>query len=92
MIIKYRGYKFKGYNKPIISRAKNKKKVVLAKSGNRIKLIHFGDKRMQDYRQHKNKLRRKNYLSRSAGIRDGSGKLTLNNKLSANYWSRKVLW
>ena len=31
-------------------------------------------------------------LARSGGIRDKSGRLTKNNKNSANYWSRKILW
>ena len=56
------------------------------------RLIHFGDASMQDYRQHGDAERRKNYLNRSAGIRDKNGNLTKNNKNSSNYWSRKILW
>ncbi len=56
------------------------------------KLIHFGDANMQDFRQHKDEKRRKSYLARSGGIRNKAGKLTANDKNSANYWSRKVLW
>lgn len=33
-----------------------------------------------------------NLCARSFNNRDGSGKLTRNNPLSANYWSRRVLW
>jgi hypothetical protein len=47
---------------------------------------------MQDYLQHKDLNRRRNYLTRSEGIRDGSGRLTYNNIFSANYWSRRILW
>ena len=36
--------------------------------------------------------RRKSYCARSAGIKDGSGKLTKDNKESANYYSRRYLW
>lgn len=90
--IEYRGHTFPGYNKPIDSWLPNKKKAVLAKEGDKVKLIHFGYKGMEDYTQHKDKDRRKNYLARSGGIRDKSGKLTANNKLSANYWARKILW
>ena len=56
------------------------------------RLIHFGDSNMQDFTQHKDEARRKNYCSRSGGITDKNGRLTANNKNSANYWSRKVLW
>jgi len=55
-------------------------------------LVRFGDKDYQDYTQHGDDIRRQNYLTRSAGIRDGSGRLTKDNPMSANYWSRRVLW
>lgn len=84
--IKYAGKTFPAYNKPIKSDRAGKKKMVLAKEGGKVKLIHFGDSSMQDYRQHRSKERRKSYCARSAGIKGGKG------KLSANYWSRKVLW
>ena len=35
------------------------------------RLIHFGDKKMKDFTQHHDKNRKKNYLTRSAGIKDG---------------------
>ncbi len=47
---------------------------------------------MKDFRQHKDKDRRKAYLARSAGIRNAKGKLTKNDKNSSNYWSRSYLW
>ena len=47
---------------------------------------------MQDFTQHKDKARRENYLKRSGGIKDKSGRLTADNKNSANYWSRTILW
>ena len=65
--------------------------VYVKKDGSK-KLIHFGDASMQDFTQHKDKQRKKNYLNRSAGIKDKSGNLTANNKNSANYWSRKINW
>lgn len=92
MPIEYRGKKFPGYNKPINSDDSKHKKMVLAKSGAQIKLIRFGFKGMSDFRIHKDPKRRANYLARSGGIKDKNGKLTKNNKLSANYWARKVLW
>ena len=53
------------------------------------KLIHYGDSKMG---QHPDDPKRKaSYCARSAGIKDGNGNLTKNNKNSPNYWSRK-LW
>jgi hypothetical protein len=86
MSIVYRGIKFPGYNKPRKSTRPGKKKMVLAKKGDKVKLVHFGDATMKDYTQHGSAKRRKSYLARSSGIK---GK---NDKFSANYWSRKVLW
>jgi len=79
--------------KPFKSTKQGKKGMVIVrgKEGKK-RLIHFGDSNMKDFRQHKDSARRKNYLERSGGIRDKDGKLTKNNKNSANYWARKVLW
>tara|TARA_R100001463_G_scaffold45413_1_gene93683 strand:+ start:850 stop:1095 length:246 start_codon:yes stop_codon:yes gene_type:complete len=74
---------------PVKSSRKGKKLKVLTPAG---KIIHFGDSSMKDFTQHKDKKRRENYCKRSAGIRDGNGKLTKDNKESANYYSRKFLW
>ena len=78
--------------KPFKSKAKGKKLSVYVMKDGKKKLINFGDSNMQDYTQHKDKERRKNYLARSAGIRDKQGNLTANNKNTSNYWSRKILW
>ena len=45
-MIDYRGEKFSGYNKPKNARTKTKKFAVLAKSGNKVKLIRYGDANM----------------------------------------------
>lgn len=90
--IKYAGRTFEAYNKPVPSDRPGKKKMVLAKKGDKVKLLHFGDSSMSDYTQHKNKKRRANYLARSGGIKNKNGELTKNDKLSPNYWSRKILW
>lgn len=88
----YRGKLFR-LNKPIKSTAKNKKMMVLASKTingeKRVKLIHFGAKGFGHNYSAKAKL---NYLKRSAGIRNKEGKLTKNDKWSANYWARKILW
>ena len=78
--------------KPRTSNKKGKKGMVYVMKNGKKRLIHFGDSNMQDFRQHKDQQRRKNYLNRSGGIRDKQGRLTKNNKNSANYWSRKILW
>jgi len=90
--IEYRGTTFPGYNKPIRSNRKGKKFMVLVKRGDRIKLVHFGQKGYEDFTQHKDKKRQKNYLTRSAGIRNKSGKLTKDDPFSPNYWARRKLW
>ena len=83
-------------NKPLYkpvqsSNPKKKGQVYVMKDGNK-RLIHFGDSSMKDFTQHKDPQRRKNYLTRSAGIKNKDGKLTKNDKNSANYYSRKYLW
>ena len=79
----YRGVTFPGFNKPRASTNPGKKKMVLAKKGDEVKVVHFGDSSMgHNY----SAAARKSYLARSAGIK---GK---DDKFSANYWARKVLW
>lgn len=50
--------------------------------------INFGQMGYQDFTRHKNKIRRHNYLTRTAGML-GNWK---HNKYSANNLSRKILW
>lgn len=89
----YRGEKFEGFNQPKNAPPGDKhKKVVLAKKGDEVKLVRFGLRGMEDFTQHKDPERRKNYLARSAGIKDKSGNPTKDDKFSANHWARKVLW
>jgi hypothetical protein len=88
--IEYHGHTFPGYNKPIDNKGGGKhKKVVLAKKGDKVKMIGFGHR---DYEHNYSAKAKKNYLKRSAGIKNKSGELTKNDKLSANYWARRVLW
>lgn len=78
-------------NHPYPSTRKDKKMMVFVKNPRtgRINTIHFGQR---GYRHNYSKSAREKYLKRSAGIKDKRGKLTKNDKLSANYWARKVLW
>ena len=79
--------------KPFVSKAQNKKYSVYVKSstGGK-KLIHFGDKRYEQYKDklghykskdHKDTTRRKAYYDRH-------GPAT--NKNTPKYWSHKILW
>ena len=77
---------YKPFNAPASS--KYKKMVYVKKDGKKRK-IGF---RLKGYKHNYSAKARKSYLARSAGIRDKSGKLTKNNKNSANYWARRVLW
>jgi hypothetical protein len=82
------------YYQPTKSFRKGKKfmvKVYLPKQ-DKDKIIHFGAKAYQDFTQHGSKERKRNYLTRSAGIRNKNGKLTKNDYTSPNFWSRRYLW
>jgi len=81
--------------KPVHSTNPKKKGMVwvrsaTAKSGK--KLLHFGDASMTDFKKGASAAQRKSYLARSGGIKNKEGKLTKNDKNSANYWSRRVNW
>ena len=60
-----------------------KKKVVLAKKGDQVKVVHFG---AAGYGHNYSDAARKSYLARSAKIKG------TDDKFSANHWARKVLW
>ena len=87
--VEYHGKTFPGYNKPIPSDKEGKKMMVLAKKGDDVRLLHFGAK---GYKHNYSPEAKQNYLSRSAGIRNGSGELTKDDPFSPNYWARRVLW
>lgn len=88
----YRGTLF-SLNKPIKSTAKGKKMMVLAtkrvQGERRVKLIHFG---ALGYGHNYSRKAKKSYLARSAQIKNKAGQLTKNDRWSANYWARKILW
>jgi hypothetical protein len=82
MAIEYRGKKFPGYNKPVKSDRPEKKGMVLAKEGEKVKLIHFGDSSMgHNYSPEA----RKSFKARHA-------KNIAKGKMSAAYWADKQLW
>ncbi len=87
--------------KPFVSRRKNKKYSVYVKIDGATRLIHFGDKRMQHFKDklghyksldHNDPKRRSSYRARASGIRNKSGELTFKDRNTANYWSYNTLW
>lgn len=91
MAIDYKGEKFAGYNKPKRTPGhKTKSHAVLAKEGDKIKLVRFGQQGVQGAGKNpttaKDKARKKSYYARH----NAQGKPTT--KLSAKYWSHKVKW
>ena len=90
MAITYRGERFSGYNKPKRTpNHKTKSHAVLAKSGETIKLIRFGQQGVsgagKNPQSAKDKARRKSFKARHA-------KNIAKGKLSAAYWADKVKW
>ncbi len=87
-MIEYRGEKFSGYNKPKRTPKASKSHAVLAKEGDKIKLIRFGQQGVSSAGKKtdaKSKARRKSFKARHAkNIKKG--------KMSAAYWADKVKW
>jgi len=92
MAIEYRGEKFAGYNKP--KRTPNhptKSHVVLAKEGNTIKMIRFGEQgastagKPKAGESDRMKAKRKSFKARH-------GKNIAKGKMSAAYWANKEKW
>jgi len=88
MTIKYRGETFSGYNKPKRTPKASKSHAVLAKEGDKIKLIRFGQQGVSGAgkkKDAKSAARRKSFKARHAkNIKRG--------KMSAAYWADKVKW
>jgi hypothetical protein len=90
-VISYRGEQFEGYNKPKRTPSNPKKShAVLAKEGDTVKLIRFGQQGVSGSPAKKgesaaDKARRASFKARHAGnIAKG--------KMSAAYWADKVKW
>jgi hypothetical protein len=90
MTVERGGVKFSGYNKP--KRTPNhptKSHAVLAKEGDKIKLIRFGQQGVRGAgkspKSKKEKARRKSFKARHA-------KNISKGKMSAAYWANKVKW
>jgi hypothetical protein len=92
MAIEYRGEKFAGYNKP--KRTPNhpkKSHAVLAKEGETVKLIRFGEQGAKTAGKPKagesDKMKKKR-----ASFKARHAKNIAKGKLSAAYWADKVKW
>ena len=83
MTIEYRGEKFAGYNKPKRTPNASKSHAVLAKEGNKVKLIRFGQQGVQGSPD--GSARNKAFKARHA-------KNIAKGKMSAAYWANKVKW
>ena len=80
-------YRYLGRTAKLYPSTKRDKKYMIYDPANR-HYVHFGQYPYEDYTKHKNKSRRRNYLTRSGKIR-GDWK---RNRYSANNLARKVLW
>ena len=92
MAIEYRGQKFSGYNKPKKTPSHPKKShVVLAKEGEKVKMIRFGEQGAKTAGKPKSgesdrmKAKRKSFKARH-------GKNIAKGKMSAAYWADKAKW
>ena len=66
-----------------------KKWMILAKKGDKYKVVHGGDSSMQDFSQHKDPERRKNFWQRMGGINGPKTK----DPFSPLHWHKKLkLW
>ncbi|NBS67404.1 hypothetical protein EBT31_00625 [bacterium] len=90
-MIEYRGEKFQGYNKPKRTpNHPNKSHAVLAKEGDKVKLIRFGQQGVSGSPKKEGesaaaKARREAFKTRhAANIAKG--------KMSAAYWANKTKW
>jgi hypothetical protein len=90
MAITYRGERFSGYNKPKRTKGHPKKShAVLAKEGDRVRLIRFGQQGVSGAGSSpssaRQKARRKSFKARHA-------KNIARGKMSAAYWANKTKW
>ena len=90
MSIEYRGEKFAGYNKPKRTPNASKSHAVLAKQGDQVKLIRFGQQGVSGSpkklgESEADRKRRESFKARHReNIKKG--------KMSAAWWAAKVKW
>ena len=79
-MINYRGEKFSGYNKQKRTPGERKKFAVLAKKGNEVKIVRYGDPEMKI---------KKFIAARRKSFRARHNCDTAKDKFTARYWSCK---
>ena len=91
MPITYRGERFEGYNKPKRTRGhKTKSHAVLAKEGDKIRLIRFGQQGA-DYKPPRKNESEADKRKRAA-FKKRHAKNIAKGKMSGAYWSDRVKW
>ena len=87
--------------KPFVSKRKGKKYSVYVKIDGNTRLIHFGDRNMQQFRDklghykskdHGDKDRRKSFRARMSGIIRKDGKKAVSDPMSPAYHALRILW
>ena len=79
-MVVYRGERFSGYNKQKRTPGERKKFAVLAKKGNQVKIVRYGDPEMKI---------KKFITARRKSFRARHNCDTAKDKFTARYWSRK---
>jgi hypothetical protein len=91
MAITYRGERFSGYNKPKrTSGHSTKSHAVLAKEGDNVKLIRFGQQGADNKPPRKNETQADK--AKRAAFKKRHAKNIAKGKMSGAYWSDKVKW
>lgn len=83
MTIEYRGERFAGYNKPKKTPNASKSHAVLAKEGDKVKLIRFGQQGV---------VGSPNGTARNRAFKARHASNIAKGKMSAAYWANKVKW
>jgi hypothetical protein len=90
-MITYRGEQFEGYNKPKRTpKNPNKSHAVLAKDGDTVRLIRFGQQGVSGSPSREGES--KAAKARRASFKARHAKNIAKGKLSAAYWADKVKW
>lgn len=90
MAIDYRGEKFAGYNKPKRTPDASKSHAVLAKEGDKVKLIRFGQQGVSG--SPKKSGESESYRKRRESFKARHARNISKGKMSAAYWADKVKW
>lgn len=91
MTVEYRGEKFAGYNKPKRTPGHPKKShAVLAKQGDQVKLIRFGQQGVSG--SPKKAGESEAYRKRREAFKARHAQNIAKGKMSAAYWANKVKW